>query len=239
MIYVFRCLLIFSILNLIILFIFDGGAGMEPVWAFLILGSLLLSFTNLYQFFFSINWIKILFILVGTLFVIVETLIIQSGFKTSMVAQSQYIIILGARVKDETPSLALKYRLDKAYTYLNKSPKTIAILSGGQGPGESITEAEAMRRYLSQKGIAKERLILEAHSTNTYENLRNSFDIINAHQQDAKTIVVTSRFHVLRSKMIANSLGKKVEGIGADTLPYLVPNYYLREFFAVVKEFIL
>ncbi|MDF2879300.1 MAG: YdcF family protein, partial [Clostridia bacterium] len=171
MIYVFRGLLIFSVLNLLILFIFDGGAGMEPVWVFLIFGSLLLSFTSLYQLFFSIRWIKMLFVLVVTLFVIVEALIILSGFKTSIAVQSQYIIILGARVKDETPSLALKYRLDKAYTYLNKNPQTIAILSGGQGPGESITEAEAMRRYLSQKGIAKERLVLEEHSTNTYENI--------------------------------------------------------------------
>ncbi len=37
--------------------------------------------------------------------------------------------------------------------------------------------------------------------------------------------------------MIARDLGKKVDGIGAETLLFLIPNYYLREFFAVVVEF--
>lgn len=61
---------------------------------------------------------------------------------------SDYLIILGARVRGETPSLDLQYRLDVAYDYLEKSPSTKAILTGGQGKGEDITEAEAMRRYL-------------------------------------------------------------------------------------------
>lgn len=63
-----------------------------------------------------------------------------------------------------------------------------------------------------------------------YKNNRVDISMIN---------VVTSSFHVLRSKMIARDLGREVSGIGASTLPYLVPTYYLREFFAVVEELIL
>jgi hypothetical protein len=59
-----------------------------------------------------------------------------------------YIIILGARVKGEIPSLALQYRIDSAANYMKKNQETIAIVSGGQGPGEDITEAEATKRGL-------------------------------------------------------------------------------------------
>ena len=40
-------------------------------------------------------------------------------------------------------SLTLKYRVDKAYKYLQKNQETKAILSGGKGRGENISEAEA------------------------------------------------------------------------------------------------
>lgn len=53
-----------------------------------------------------------------------------------------------------------------------------------------------------------------------------------------QVIVATSKFHILRSKIIAKELGWHVDGIGARTLPFLIPTYYLREFLAVVAEVI-
>lgn len=239
MIYFWRVIFVFAVLNLINLFAYDGGAGMEPVWIGIIVGSLILSFKKPYHFFFSNRWFKGLVIVGVVFFVIVEMFIIANGLGQGPKEDSDYLIVLGARVKGETPSLALKYRLDKAYDYLVSHKETLVVLSGGQGSGENITEAEAMRRYLKDKGIADERMILEDQSTDTTENLQNSFEMIDAAKQDAKVTIVTSRFHVLRGKMIASDLGKKVDGIGAETMLYLIPNYYLREFFAVVVEFIM
>ncbi|NLK98676.1 YdcF family protein [Defluviitalea saccharophila] len=236
MIYFFRFLVLFGILNLISLYLLDSGVGMVPVWLGIIIGSFVLSINQWYQFFFSHNWIKELFLFGMIFFCIIECLIIINGFKTSIHTKSDYIIVLGARVRGRVPSLTLKNRLDKAYEYLIKHPETIAVLSGGQGPGEDISEGEAMREYLVKKGIEKERLIIEHQSTNTEENMRYSFQIIDEKKKDAKVIVVTSRFHILRSKMLAREIGKKVEGIGVNTMPYLIPTYYLREFFAVIKE---
>ena len=234
-----RVIFIFAVLNLINLWIYDGGAGMEPVWIGIMIGSFVLSFQRLYHFFFSMAWFKVLVIGVLILFVIVEILIITNGYMLTSKVPSDYLIVLGARVRGEIPSLELQNRLDKAYDYLITYPETRVILSGGQGPGEAITEAEAMRRYLQDKGIAKERMILEDASTDTMENLQNSFEMLDNQLEDAKVTVVTSRFHILRSKMIASSLGKKVEGLGSETLLFLIPNYYLREFFAVIVEFIV
>lgn len=236
MIYFFRFLVIFGIFNLISLYLLDSGAGMVPVWMGIIIGSFILSVERWYYYFFSYGWIKGFFIFGILFFFIIECLIVISGFKASIHEKSDYIIVLGARVRGRVPSLTLKNRLDKAYDYLVKHPETIAVLSGGQGPGEEISEGEAMREYLLNKGIKKERLMIENQSTNTEENIRYSFQIIDGKKKDAKVIVITSRFHILRSKILAREIGKKVEGIGVNTMPYLVPTYYLREFFAVVKE---
>jgi uncharacterized SAM-binding protein YcdF (DUF218 family) len=173
-----------------------------------------------------------------TIFLVTQSVIIFHGLGLNVPENSDYLIVLGARIRGETPSLALQYRLDVAYDYLEQNPSTKAILTGGQGAGESITEAEAMKRYLVGKGISGERLVLESEATNTMQNLSYSFELIDASIEDLQVIVVTSRFHILRSKIIAKELGWKVDGIGAKTLPFLVPTYYLREFFAVVAEII-
>ena len=70
------------------------------------------------------------------------------------------LIVLGCAVHGERVSLTLSYRLDRAIEYLNANPNTVAIVSGGQGQGESISEAEAMRRYMVNRGIANERIIM-------------------------------------------------------------------------------
>lgn len=239
MIYFWRVVFVFAVLNLINLWIYDGGAGMEPVWIGIIIGSLILSFQKPYHFFFSMMWFKGLVIGGLIVFVIVQLLIIGNGLGGASKVPSDYLIVLGARVRGETPSLELQNRLNKAYDYLVAFPENLVVLSGGQGPGEAITEAEAMRRYLRDKGIDEARMILESTSTNTKENLENSFKLIDRDLKDSRVIVVTSGFHVLRSKMIAKDLGKKVDGIGSSTLLFLIPNYYLREFFAVIAQYIL
>ena len=78
-------------------------------------------------------------------------------------------------VKATTPSLTLKSRLDTAIEYLNiTKDDTYIVVSGGQGNGENISEAKAMQRYLIQKGIEEEKIILEDKSTSTNENFKYS-----------------------------------------------------------------
>ena len=87
------------------------------------------------------------------------------------------MIVLGCGVNGDRPSLMLTERLDAAYDYLNTHEEVVGILSGGQGKGENISEAECMYRYLTEKGIAKERLYKEERSTSTRENLLYSTGI--------------------------------------------------------------
>ena len=156
--------------------------------------------------------------------------------KTDRDAQAPYLLVLGAGVNGTTPSLSLYNRLSAALGYLIENPDAVAIVSGGQGPGEDITEAEAMRIWLESAGIAPERIIKEEKATSTMENLSFSLDIIESLGGDrsGRVAIVTSEYHLYRAKSMAASLGAQPLGVAAKTtLPVLKINYFIREAFAV------
>lgn len=150
--------------------------------------------------------------------------------------ESEYVIVLGAGVNGTVPSRSLRERLDAAYDYLVNHPENIAIVSGGQGNGEDITEAECMFRYLTAKGISPDRIWMEDKATSTLENLRYSLDLIEGKTgvRPAKTAVLSSEYHLYRAKMFAGWLNLEAEMVPAKTEVFLLRwNYYLREIFAV------
>jgi uncharacterized SAM-binding protein YcdF (DUF218 family) len=149
---------------------------------------------------------------------------------------ADYIIILGARVKGSVPSLALAGRINSAADYLKDNRNTMAIASGGKGPGEDISEAESIKRELVGKGIDEARIILEDRSTDTYENIEFSKAFI---PENAKTgVVVTNNFHVYRSIMIAKGQYLDVYGLPAPTPIQAIPKSYIREYMAITKFYL-
>lgn len=149
------------------------------------------------------------------------------------------LVVLGCRVIGEQPSLMLEERLEAAYVYLSANPDSAAVLSGGQGGGEDISEAECMYRYLTGRGIASERLYLEDRSTSTRENLAFSGEIIKKKNLNKDIAIVTNEFHEYRAFMVAEALGMKPAAVPGKTIWKLFPTYYLRELFGVVYEWIL
>ena len=153
-----------------------------------------------------------------------------------------YIVVLGAAVHGTVPSLSLSERIQAAYDYLSSHPSTIAVLTGGQGRGEEITEAACMYRELTQMGIDGSRLLLEETSTSTIENLRNALDIAqNATGiRPQKIGIVSSEYHLFRAGLFAQRLGLESFGIPAKTSWFALRlNYYLREIVAVWKYLVL
>ncbi len=111
-------------------------------------------------------------------FLTVEALIFTGMFHHPS-ENLDYLVVLGAQVNGTKLSNSLRLRVERAGEYLEENPETKAVLSGGKGTGEDITEAEAMYRYMEKKGISPERLLKEEHSTNTSENLKFSLEIID------------------------------------------------------------
>ena len=167
----------------------------------------------------------------------IEAAVVFQGETDNSGVPVDAVIILGAGVNGETPSAALQSRIDAAAEYLQYHPGVPVVLSGGQGPGESITEAEAMRRSLP--GVENGRLLLEDRSTNPAENFAFSKELLEERGLDTETAViavVTNDFHCFRAHMIAQKQGLRTIDVPAE-LPWwwLTANYYLREAFAVVK----
>ncbi len=170
----------------------------------------------------------------------IEAAVVFRGEADNSAIPVDAVIVLGAGVNGETPSAALWSRIRAAEDYLEIHPDVPVVLSGGQGAGEAISEAEAMRRALWKEDRAENaRLLLEERSTNTAENFRFSKALLEERGLDTGTAtiaVVTNDFHCFRAHMIARRQGLKTIDVPAE-LPWwwLTANYYLREAFAVVK----
>lgn len=182
----------------------------------------------------AVRWTAgILFGAAVLVFLVVEIIIIRYGAAAPS-AGADYVLVLGCQVKGTNPTYALAKRLDAAYDYLMDNPDSLVILSGGQGPGEDITEAHAMAEYLKKKGFPESRMLLEDKSQNTDENIRYSMELMES--PDRTVVLVTNHFHVFRGVGVAKKQGlTNVEGLGASAKWYTVPNQYMREGFAVIK----
>ena len=149
-----------------------------------------------------------------------------------------YVIILGSKIrKDGTLTPILQARVDKAIEFAKeqkeKSNKRIVFVpSGGKGEDEIISEAEAMKNYLIEKGISSKDIIVEDKSKNTYQNLKFSKQKIDEDNKNGKIIFSTTNYHVFRSGVIANNEGIDCEGMGSKTKWYFYTNALIREFIA-------
>lgn len=143
-------------------------------------------------------------------------------------------VVLGCSVKGERPSRILEERLEAAYDYLEENPGAICVLSGGQGPGEDISEAECMYRYLTDKGIAPERLLKEDASTTTEENLKYSMALLEEHGISGEITIVTSEFHEYRANKVAERLGITSYSTPSHTFFIYLPTYYVRELYGIL-----
>lgn len=169
----------------------------------------------------------------GWLVFLAVELQICAAMRRTVRHEIKYLIVLGAQVRGTRITNSLMRRLDRAYQYLTEYPGTIVIVSGGQGKGEAISEADAMAENLTARGIAPERIRRENRSTSTWENLKFSAEYIGDITQPAA--LVTNDFHVFRSLMLGRQAGYTcLEGIAATSNPVLFINYMVREFFAVL-----
>ncbi|MCI7742493.1 MAG: YdcF family protein [Clostridiales bacterium] len=191
----------------------------------------------LHQFLPVLLW-RILVVLVCIGFVyfcIVEVPIIKNA-RTDEDAERPYLVVLGAAVHGDDASLSLVHRLRGVLDYMEQYPDCVAIVSGGQGKGENMTEAKCMYDWLTAHGIEGSRIIMEDRATSTAENLAFSFDIIRSLgvEPDGNTAILSSPYHLFRAKSMARSMGVEAAGVaGHWDYPILTINYFIREAFGV------
>ncbi len=154
-----------------------------------------------------------------------------------------YVIIHGCGLAGgERMTRLLSNRVDKAIQIYRKCrKKPVIIPSGGQGPDEKLSEAQAMKDYLLLHGIPEENIVIEDRSATTRENLVNSKAIIDAREGGKRTALVSSNYHVYRCLRLSRESGLRCTGIGAGVAAYYWPSALIREFFAVflTKKFLI
>lgn len=188
--------------------------------------------------------IKLTIITIVAIFIIGEALMILYP-KSDITNQCDYLIILGAAVKKNGPSLTLRARLNSAIEYLDKTKDDcFIVVSGGKGSDEKTSEAQAMKEYLVDKNINPSKIILEDKSTNTFENFKYSREKIEKHSSSSiknlKIKVVTTDFHSLRSSVLAKrNEYTNVTFYSSKSKLAFIPVYYTREFFALLKTILI
>ncbi len=170
-----------------------------------------------------------------------------AGFFSVNMAQCMYkpldkvdvVIVLGCRVRGETPSSLLRARCYTAAQVLKEHPEAVCIVAGGQGEGEDISEAEAMRRLMAEYGIEDARVFTEDKSTSTAENFAFSLDIMRREGLSGNVAIVTSDYHQYRASLYAKRAGLEVTGhySGSTSIFYFM-NSWLREWAALAATFV-
>lgn len=198
--------------------------------------------------------IKVLMIIGIISFVLIEAMIVWAAHSADDEAV-EYAIVLGAGLRGEEPSVTLKTRLNQAIEYARAHPNVKLIVTGGQGAGELISEAEAMKRYLVAHGIEPERILKEDQATNTMENIIFSRKIIEEMSEkvgehvpagdeqpdienNGQVMIITSDYHLFRAKFLAQRHGLEPLGQPAETPFFISVYYHIRESLAVVKSFV-
>ena len=165
------------------------------------------------------------------LFSFTEYHIIQASFGTPG-EEAEYLVVLGAKVRPDGPSVSLWDRINAAADYLNAHPGTIAIVSGGQGADETISEAQSMHDELVKLGIDESRIWMEDKASSTDENMRFSLDLIQEKTgtRPEKLGILSSEYHLYRASLMAKKLGIDFVGVPAKTsrLSQLI-NHAMRE----------
>ena len=181
-------------------------------------------------------------LIIGLLVVgITEAVIIKASFGDPQ-EQVEYMVVLGAKVNADGPSVSLWDRICAAYTYMEAHPDVIAVVSGGQGTDEPITEAECMYRELVELGIDPKRIWIEDEAASTWENLNFTLDLIEEEtgERPTKLGVLSSEYHLFRASLFADACGVDFVGIPARTsrLSQMI-NHFMREVAGVWHYLIL
>ncbi|MGH3827899.1 MAG: YdcF family protein [Pseudonocardiaceae bacterium] len=121
-------------------------------------------------------------------------------------AKADVVVVLGAAQYNGTPSAVLGSRLDHAARLWRDGVAPVIVTVGGRRPGDTYTEAEAGRNYLTRYGIPAAAVVSIGQGRDTLESLR-------AVARRAATagwhtaVIVSDPWHSLRARTMADDLG--------------------------------
>ena len=188
------------------------------------------------------RWMNGIWMISGALVLILISFMVNAANTHNSVSQDQgsTVIVLGAKINEDQPSLILKRRLQAALDYANENPECTVIVTGGQGRGEDYAESTIMKNWLVENGLETNRILEENQARNTGENLKYSLKLLRQNNLSENVVIVTDSFHQLRASILAKQLGiEQISAVNSKTPVSLIPMYTVREWFGLVKALVL
>ncbi|MGO1052098.1 YdcF family protein [Crossiella sp. CA198] len=151
------------------------------------------------------------------------------------------IVVLGSGlIGDRVPPL-LAARIERGLALYRRDRaaggEPVLVVSGGQGPGETTTEAAAMRDYLLAREVPAGHIVLEDRARTTEENLTFSSALVTPARPGARIVAVTNNYHVFRTAVLSYQLKLRMRVVGSRTALYFLPSAFIREFVALLMQY--
>lgn len=173
-------------------------------------------------------------------FCFANILLVQYAFgkQPSSANAKDTVVVLGCQILGDRPSLSLQKRLEKAAEYLTEFPEANCIVTGGVGTGKQYSEAEIMKRYLTEQGIAPSRIDTEDRSTGTRENLQFAMAVAQQHQLSENFVIISDPYHQYRAAVyLKRDFSKTASHLSSQGPWILLPCYWMREVLGVFYLF--
>ncbi len=152
------------------------------------------------------------------------------------IGEARTVVVLGCQTINGKPSNMLKGRLESALHYLNRSPASKVVVSGYVSAGDNVTQAEVMRDWFLENGIAEDRIFMEKRAIDTATNIANTARIIADNNLQRSIAIATDAYHIPRAVLYANMY--ELDGAAAlpsISAPLLIPIYWVREQLGIVE----
>lgn len=161
---------------------------------------------------------------------IIHSICISADGLTDEIFDCDAAVVLGNMVSPEgKPSARLAGRLDKAAELFKRKHFNYIIVSGGID-SSGTDEADAMKRYLIEKGVPEEALICDNLGNNSMLSARNSAAIMK--ERNFQNLMLISQFyHISRLKLAFSKEGlRHCASASSD-------HFELRDLYSVFREF--
>lgn len=145
----------------------------------------------------------------GTSFLLALAYVLRIAFcKAFDEASLHRIIVLGMRLnRIGDPGPCYQARLERALTVWRQSELARIVILGGVTTRGFRSEATAGAACLLERGVRQDAIETEDRSRHTLENLLLYRERYPPGQAAELTVLVTSRFHMARSSLLAAGLG--------------------------------
>jgi uncharacterized SAM-binding protein YcdF (DUF218 family) len=134
----------------------------------------------------------------------------KPNFDVPAITGKVMVVTLGYALGDDgTAQKPLLDRLDVALKAAEANPAALVMVTGGV-PKKGLTEGDVMSKWLVEKGIGRDRILIEDKSKDTVGNVLNVANLLARHQADT-VILVTSSSHMRRARALLEDALKQYD----------------------------